>query len=69
MFLLANLGVHCLEWNYPVDSSSLSADLQWISSVLEIAPWKTLYLVCKMCKTFYNNNNFFSLSALSIKPQ
>ena len=68
MILLANLRVHCFEWNYPVDSSSLPADLQWIGFVLECALWKTLYLVCKMYKTFYNDYNIFPRNALSIKP-
>ena len=35
MFLVDNLDIHCLEWDYPVDSSSLCADLQWISFTLE----------------------------------
>ena len=58
-----------LEWDYPVDSSSLPADLQWISFVLESAPWKILYLVCKMCKTCIIIKNFSPCNALSIKPQ
>ena len=66
MFLIANLRLHCPECR---DSSSLPADIQWISFVLESALWKILYLVCKMCKTLYKNYNFFSCNALSIKPQ
>ena len=59
MFLIGNLRIQCLEWDYPVDSLSLPADLQWISFVLESALWKILYLVCKMCKTLYINYKFF----------
>ena len=35
MFSIGNLRIHYLELDYPVDSSSLPADIQWISSVLE----------------------------------
>ena len=49
--------------------SSLPADLQWISFVLENALCKTLYLVCKMCKTLFNNYNFLPCNALAIKRQ
>ena len=41
-----------------VDSLSLPTDLQWISFALDSALWKMLYLVCKICKTSYNNYNF-----------
>ena len=44
MVLVGKLSMHCLEWNIPVDSSSLPADLQWISFVLKSALWKVLYL-------------------------
>ena len=40
MFLIGNLRIHCLEWYYPVDGSSLPADLQWISFVLNSHPGK-----------------------------
>ena len=63
MFLIANLRIHSL------DSSSLSADLQWISFVLKSALWKVLYQVCKICITLYNDDLFFPGNALSIKPQ
>ena len=66
MLLSANLRAHCLESNYPVESSSLPADLQWISFILASALCKILYL---FCKTLYNDYNFFPCNALSIKPQ
>ena len=68
MSLIGNLRIHCLEWDYPVDSSSLPADLQWVSFVLDSAFWKTLYLLCQMCRTLYNDN-ISPCNALSIKPQ
>ena len=58
MLLIDNLHIHCLEWEYTVDSSSLPADLQWISFTLQSALWKILYVVCKMCKTLDNNYEF-----------
>ena len=64
MFLIGNLPIHCLEWDYPVDSSSLPADLQWISFVLKSAPWKVLYLVCKIGKSLYNNYKFFPVQCV-----
>ena len=64
MFLIANLRIHCPEWDYPVDSSSLPADLQWISFVLESVLWKILYPVCKMCKTLYNNYKFLPVQCV-----
>ena len=51
MFLIGNLGMHSLEWVYPEDSSSFSADLQWIGFVLKNALRKRLYLVFKARKT------------------
>ena len=59
MFLIDNLRIHCLEWDFSVYSWSLPADLQWISFVLETALWEILYGVCKMCNTLYNNYKFF----------
>ena len=64
MLLIDNLRIHCLDWDYPVESSSLPADLQWISFELESAPWKMLYLVCKMCKNLYNKYKFFSVQCV-----
>ena len=65
MFLIGNLRIHCLERGYPVDSSNLPADLQWISVLLKSATWKVLYLVCKKCKTLYNNyDKFFSVQCV-----
>ena len=58
MFLKDDLRIYCLEWDYTVDSSSLPADLQWISFILASALWKIIYLVCKMCKTWYNSYIF-----------
>ena len=59
MLLINNLRIQCLDWDYPVESSSLPADLLWIGFELESAPWKMLYLVCKTCKTLYNKYKFF----------
>ena len=59
MLLIGNLRIDCLDWDYPVESSSLPADLQWLSFELANALWKILYLVCKICKTLYNNYKFF----------
>ena len=59
MLSIGNLHIHCLEWDYSVGSSSLPADFQWISFIIENALWKILFLVFKMCKTLYNNYNFF----------
>ena len=64
MFLIANLLIHCLEWYYPVDSSSLPADIQGISFELDSALWSIIYLVCKMCKTLYNNYKFFPVQCV-----
>ena len=64
MFLIGNLCIRYLEWDYPVDSSSLQADLQWISFVLEGALWKIIYLFCKMWKTLYNNHKFFPVQCV-----
>ena len=47
--------------DYLVDSSGFPADLQWIKFVLESPSWKIIYLVCKMCKTLYNNCKYFSM--------
>ena len=64
MFLIGNLRIHCLERDYPVDSSSMPADLQWIGFVLKSAPGKVLYLVCKICKILYNNYKFFPVQCI-----
>ena len=61
MFFIGNLRIHCLELDYAVDSSSLLAGLQRISFALESAVWKIIYLVCKMCKTLYNNYKYFPM--------
>ena len=45
MFLIDNLLIHCLEWDYPLDSSSLPAVLQWISFVLESTLSKNLWIM------------------------
>ena len=64
MGLIDNLCIRCVEWDYPVESSRLPADLQWISFVLESALWKILCLVCKMCKTLYNNYKIFPVECV-----
>ena len=64
MFLIGNLRVHCLERDYPVNSSRLPADLSWISFVLEDALWEILYLIWKMYKTLYNNYKFFPVQCV-----
>ena len=64
MFLIDNFRIPCLEWDYAVDSSILLADLQWTSSVLESAIWKTIYVVYKMCKTVYNNSKYFPVQCV-----
>ena len=64
MFLIGNLRIPCLEWDYPVDSSSFPANLQCISFVLETELWKIICLVCKMCKTLYNNYKIFPLQCV-----
>ena len=65
MFLIGNLRIHCLELELPVDSSSLSADLQSTSFVLKSAPWKVLFLFCKVCKTLHNNYKFFPMQCVT----
>ena len=52
MFWIDNLPIHCLEWDCPVGSSSLQADIQWTNFVLESALWKILYLSVK-CASIY----------------
>ena len=64
MFLIDNFRIPCLEWDYAVNSSSLLAYLQWTSSVLESAIWKTIYVVYKMCKTVYNNYKYFPVQCV-----
>ena len=64
MSLIGNLCTRCVEWDYPVESSSLPAGLQWISFVLGSALWKILCLVCKMCKTLYNNYKIFPVQCV-----
>ena len=61
MFFIDNLRINCLEWECPVDSSSLPADLQWISFALESARRKIICLFCKMSNTLYNNYKYFPL--------
>ena len=60
MFLTGNLRVHSLEWDCSVGTSSLLADTQWISFVLESTLWKRIYLVCKMWKNLNDNYNYFA---------
>ena len=70
MFLIGNLGIYYLGWDYPVESSSLPADFQCINFVLKSAVWKILYLVCKMCETLsIIIINISTCNALPIKPQ
>ena len=69
MFLIGNLLISCLEWDYPVDSSSLPADLQWISFVLEGTLWKKLNLAAKCAGLYIIITVFSRAMRLSLKPQ
>ena len=51
MFLIGNSHIHCLELDYPVDSSSLPVDLKWMSFVSESALRKMLHGHDKKCWT------------------
>ena len=69
MFLIGNLHIHCLEWDHPVDSSSLPADLQCISFVLKSALSKLHIWSVKCTRLYIIITNFSTCNALSINPQ
>ena len=59
MFLTDKSNIYCLECDYSIDSSSLPADLQYLSFELKSALWKIFYVACKTYRALYNNYDIY----------